>query len=87
MRTIHKYPIEITDFQTLKVPQERRILSVQVQNDKPCIWMEVKTDTPHTELKVYVFGTGQPMPPIDLHYIGTIQVLEGRGVFHVYWAW
>lgn len=86
MRTIYKNPIEITGFQTLEVPQDRRILTVQMQNGKPCIWMEVETDTPHTELKVYVFGTGQPMLPIDLHYIGTIQVLEGRGVYHVYWA-
>lgn len=86
MRTIHKYPIEIAGFQTLEVPQVRRVLTVQIQNDKPCIWMEVETETPHTELKVYVFGTGHPMPPIDLHYIGTIQVCKGRGVFHVFWS-
>ena len=86
MRTIYKYPIEITDTQTLEVPQDRRILNVQMQDGKPCIWMEVETDTPHAELKVYVVGTGHPMPKTDLHYIGSVQIANGLYVFHVFWA-
>ena len=86
MRTIYKYPIEITDFQILKVPQNRKFLTVQVQNEKPYIWAEVDTDSPTVDINIYVFGTGHPIPPIDINYIGTVQMYEGRGVFHVYWA-
>ena len=88
MRTIYKYPIEIEDFQILQVPQDFKILTTAVQNDKACIWAEVETDVPKIDLKIYVFGTGHKIPvEINLNYIGSVLMFDGRGVFHVYWAW
>lgn len=85
MRTIYKYHIEIRNFQILKVPQDRKILSVQVQKDEVCIWAEVDTQSPMSDLKVYVFGTGHPIQQKDLNYIGSVQLLGGDLVFHVFW--
>ena len=84
MTTIYKYPIEITDFQILNVPKESKVLTVQVQNGRACLWLKVDPSMPEEEMKVYIFGTGHPMPVLDLDYIGSVQMFGGRGVFHVF---
>ena len=85
MRTIYKYPIEITDSQTLEISEDHKFLSVQVQNDKPCIWALVDTETPESPVNIHIYGTGHPIPKdLSMTYIGTIQVYDGRGVFHVF---
>ena len=88
MRTVYKYPIEIVDFQTVQVPMDFKMLTTAVQNDAVCIWAEVETTIPTLPLKIYVVGTGHRLPDgIDLNYIGSVQLYDGKSVFHVYWAW
>jgi hypothetical protein len=84
-RTIWKYPLKITDEQTIDIPEYGEILSVQVQNSDPCIWVLVNP-TEETEPRVFeIFGTGHPLE-VDLavsrEFIGTFQ--QHGGVWHLF---
>lgn len=86
LRKIFKYPIDIADEQFLELPQDARILSVQVQDGIICIWAMVRPDNPTIRRRILVVGTGNPLPDEiwAAHYLGTVQV--GRGVWHVFEA-
>lgn len=83
---IYKYPIEATDRQTIKMPAAARPLCVQVQHDQICIWAEVKPEARELERAVLVIGTGHEMPADAgaFTYLGTVQLLRGGLVFHVF---
>lgn len=87
MKTIYKYPLEITDRQEIEMPREARILAVQVQNNVPCLWAVVDTELPLKERIFDTFGTGNPVDNYinyTHNYIGTYQVRGGSLVFHVF---
>lgn len=89
MKTIWKYEIETTDRQTLLLPKASEILTVQIQNGKPVLWVlfdiNNKTKTTRT---IEIFGTGNPIEEYDtiksLKYIGTYQLLEIGFVGHIF---
>lgn len=86
MKTIYKYPIEITNKQTFPMPVGSNILTVQVQNGKPFIWAMVDTAVPTEEVAIRVYGTGHPiLDSSNLEYIGTFQSMYGGNlVCHVF---
>lgn len=87
MRTIYKYKLEITGEQTLQIPLDGRMLSVQIQFEEPFLWAEVETEAPMKNVKIHCFGTGEPLPTYakKLSYIGTVQMRKGTKVFHFFW--
>lgn len=86
MEKIFKYPIEITDKQIFPMPLGAKILTVQVQNENPCIWAMVDPDAQTEEVAIRVHGTGHPIyDSSNLEYIGTFQSMYGVNlVFHVF---
>jgi len=81
MKTIFKYELEIKDKQTLELPLDHRILSVQNQNGKLCLWAAVESeDTFKTNRTFRVFGTGNTDDDLefyfggDMEYISTVQL-------------
>lgn len=82
MKTIHKYPLEITGEQQIDMPEDSRILSVQVQDGKVCLWAMVDTETEKVKRNVRIFGTGSPVDLDGLSYIGTVQ--QNYLVWHVF---
>jgi hypothetical protein len=87
MKAIWKYPLETTDEQIVTVPNGRiRVLTVQVQHDIPCLWIEVEAGPPLVKkLKILIYGTGHPIFESDeLKYVGSYQLQEGALMFHVY---
>lgn len=86
MKRIFKYSLEILDRQEVELPAGAKILSVQAQNGLPQIWAmvddsQVKTDMVH----IRIIGTGYEIPDADsLEYIGTVQLINGECVFHVF---
>lgn len=84
--TIWKYKIEPTDFIELPIPTTAEILSVQMQNGDPCLW--VKLDPSHVitkPRKFRLYGTGHEIKEGEKHkFIGTFQIMEGRLVFHLF---
>lgn len=82
MIVIYKYPIEITDEQTVTMPLDAGVLSCQVQGGRLVLWAMVDTDRPSFPKTIYVFGTGNPVPEVRMRFIDTVQ-LNGL-VWHVF---
>lgn len=85
MKVIYKYIIEIEDEILLEIPQHAQILSIQTQKDKPCIWAVVETDNPIVKRNLKLIGTGHEIKNyMNCNFIGTFQVHDGAGVFHLF---
>lgn len=85
--TIYKFPLEVTDIQTLTAaPGE--ILTVQVQRGVPCLWIKQAIDAEVTHRIIEIYGTGHDMrtvgPGLRRDYIGTFQMHDGDLVFHAF---
>lgn len=83
MRTIYKYPIAITDKQTMILPAGAEFLSVQAQNNDLYTWVLLDTEKPKESVNVRIYGTGHPIEDnIKLKHIETIQI--DSFVWHVF---
>lgn len=85
MKTIYKYQLEVTDEQVIKMPAYAEILTVQIQDGIPCIWVAVNTVFADRDYKIRTIGTGNPIEKeFKGRYIGTYQLQNGSLVFHVF---
>jgi len=84
MNSIWKYPLQVTDEQTIDVPEGSEALSVQVQNGTPCLWVRVDPAALKVPRKIITHGTGHHVPATTGRYIGTYQIEGGALVFHVF---
>jgi hypothetical protein len=87
MKTIFKYPLEITDTQIISVSggEAMKPLFVAEQNDILCLWGESCPDSDYGPVVIRIYGTGQPMDEdTNLSYIGSATQHDGRAVWHVY---
>lgn len=88
MKEIWKYKLGVTDFQLIGIPKGGEILSVQVQNGIPCIWVVINPNEKILEVrKLMTVGTGHPMQitkPQEREFIGTYQLENGSPVFHLF---
>jgi len=86
MKTIWKFPIKVTDRQTIEAPGIGRILHIGLDpSGGACAWAEVDTDDPPTQVALDIYGTGNPMPPAlpgSRRHVGTI--FSGPFVWHAY---
>ena len=86
-KTIYKYPIKTTDLQNLIIPLTAEILSLQVQDNQPCIWALVDPKEKETRaVNLETFGTGHPVAydmGVSREFINTYQLNNGL-VFHVF---
>lgn len=89
MKQIWEFPLETTDVQRIEMPVGAEILTIQTQNEVPCIWALVDTGTSVLKCKrtFNIFRTGHNIPElVDSHrkYIGTYQLNNGGLVFHCF---
>lgn len=85
MKKIYKYPLQIEDQQVLRIPRGSEILSVQTQGGVPCIWAMVDDSLPLDDVVIRMYATGVEIDNADdLRYCGTVQLLGGSFVFHVF---
>jgi hypothetical protein len=85
MNKVFKYELYIGDVVNVEMPIEAQILCVQAQKDIPIIWAIVDPENPVENKTFYIFGTGQVIPKDNnLKYIGTVQLLKGELVFHIF---
>lgn len=82
MITIYKYPLSITDIQTVKMPKGATILCAMDQNGTLCIWAEVNPANELEDRHIEVFGTGHPIDTNSRAYIAS--VVQGAYVWHVF---
>lgn len=85
MRTIWKYPIEITDKQTISIEEDAKFIHVSLDpKGEPCLWFECDDTKPTKKRTIRVFGTGHPLPDdVPLKHLGSF--VERCFVWHVYW--
>ena len=86
MQAIWKQVLDVTDSQIIELPLDSKVLCVQTQNNKPCIWF-INYNTSNTvtvQRKFKIYGTGHTHDWIGGTYIGTFQLSEGTLVFHVF---
>lgn len=82
---IFKYELKIDDEQILVMPKMAEILTVQIQNNKLCLWAIVNPNLNDENYVIEIYGTGHPFPSIGMakrKYISTVQ-LNGL-VWHIF---
>jgi len=85
MKTIWKFTLEVTDYQEIDLPEGARVLCVQTQHDRPCLWAVVDPDAELIPRGIHIFGTGQPnIDTSALGFVGTFIIHDGKFVGHVF---
>lgn len=82
MKTIHKYPLFITDAQILPVQVNAKPLHVDNQNGQLTLWMEVETTESILARTICIVGTGNKIPSEAVRYVGS--AIISPFVWHVY---
>lgn len=59
MQTIHKYNLRVVDIQTINLPKDAIILSIQNQNGSLSMWCLIDTNDEMTPRTFRVIGTGE----------------------------
>jgi len=62
MWKIWKYEFKIADEFELELPVMYNILKVDMQHEKPCMWILVNPTAVKVKRKFRLFGTGHPIP-------------------------
>lgn len=86
-KVIWKYILETTDSQELIMPKGACVLTVQTQNNTPCLWALVNPNAEKESRIFETFGTGHPIccaTDMQRNYIGTYQMHGGSFVLHVF---
>jgi len=83
VKTIYKYKLAITDYQTVWMPRGAKLLHVDTQRGTPCVWALVDTDNEEAGYSIWIVGTGNPMPDRELDHVGSFQMEEAL-VWHVF---
>jgi len=86
MTQVWKFSLENKESQEFEMPLSYEILTLQLQNDIPVIWVKVEADNnwPKRRVVIETFMTGNEwyFTNCPRHYIGTYQ-LDGL-VYHVF---
>jgi hypothetical protein len=82
---IWKWTLEVTDLQTILMPEGAHVLSVQTQDDVPQLWALVDETMPTEPHTFATYSTGHRLPYRTDYgrFIGTYQI-KGMLVFHVF---
>lgn len=81
-KTIYKYPVEFKlDGDLIEIPVLSSFRHFGAQDNQLYTWWEVQPTFPLDKKRLYVIGTGQPIPD-DATWLATTQV--GPYVWHLY---
>lgn len=86
--TIWKFILQITGEQTVMMPIDAQLLSIQMQRGNLCVWAKVETDGKLEPRKFEIIGTGHPIPSLvgtgqRRDHLATVQADMGL-VWHVF---
>jgi hypothetical protein len=86
---VWKFPLLITDHQSIPMPACAVPLSVGMQFGAPQVWAQVDTTKGASQEPVHIriAGTGHPMGSagvVGRRFLGTLITDEGRLVWHVF---
>lgn len=74
MKTIFKYPLDFTDYQTIEIPMNGVIVDIEYQEDDIFAWVMFNHDIiNHKEQRsISICGTGHPVNPMTPDYIKSL---------------
>lgn len=78
---IWKYEIPFPDGSVIEIPYPCEVVALQVQNDRPCIWVSVDPNGTKYKRCFKWVGTGHTYPA-DWIYVGTLQ--GGLFIWHLF---
>ena len=89
---IYKYPLAMTDEQTVSLPMFAKILSFVVQREQPVLYALIyEGEKRRVDVPVYFVGTGQQLPTdvmsgnrIKAAYRTTLSFGDGSLMLHVF---
>lgn len=82
---IFKYPILVTDVQSLEMPAGAKVLSIAEQHERVCIWALVDPSAPIVLRRLVIHGTGHQADDIvGMQFVGTFISHGGTLVFHAF---
>lgn len=86
MKTIYKYPLQVTpDLQPIQMPDESVILSIQMQNNIPCIWALIDNSSLRYVTREFkIIGTAGEVDIDNDFYVGTVIHSTGKLVWHIF---
>jgi len=86
MRKIFKYPLEITDYQTVEIKSPAILLSVVGIDDEIVMYAMVDDLEYGIPVDIRVIGTGNAIKgDIDNYkFLGTVNLMNGREIWHVF---
>jgi len=86
MKTIYKYPFEMVDSFNINVSKDAEVLTVQVQNHQPCIWVLTNPNAELVPKRFTIYGTGHDINTEckNMKYIGTFQLHHGTFIGHLF---
>ena len=84
-KTIYKHIVEPITIQVCKLPADAEILSVQVQENRVCIWFLCDPTNPEENRFIEIVSTGEKIHEtlnVKRIFIGTVQMHSY--VFHIF---
>jgi hypothetical protein len=84
---VWKYEIEILGYVERELPKGARIIAVDVQYGKPCMWALVDPEARGEIRRFYLLGTGHEINDDDserLRHLGTFMLDDGAFVGHLF---
>lgn len=86
MKRVYKYPLQITDDQTIKL--KGKPLSVIVQYECAVLYALYDETAEEREYKIHIAGTGHPIDDsiiAEYTFLDTIYLYHGNLVFHIFY--
>ncbi len=84
MNTVWKYTLPVSGRIELNIPAGAKLLCVQMQFDRLCMWALVDPTAPISTRCFWIVGTGHELLSAPGAYVGTFQINGGALVFHVF---
>lgn len=84
MKTIHKFPLEITDHIEILMPEGAEFLAVAEQHGRAYIWCKVDSGHPKKRIHFELRGTGASFDGTEDIFLDTFQMYNGNMVWHLF---
>lgn len=84
MITVYKFPLQMVQSFSLKLPEGAEILSCQAQFNQPVIWAKVDTEAKTEVRNFLMYDTGHEIVADNLKHIDTFQTYDGNYVYHLF---
>ena len=84
MNTIWKFIFDIQDEFRFDLDIEAKVLHVEDQFGRPCMWVLLDPDAPRKMREFKIRGTGQDFDAQGWAHVGTFQQAQGSLVWHLF---